>query len=213
MASSRSPGPWADHRGWPNGRSRPSDAAWPLDGEVVAGRRGGRVTAEMSGVAAELETLLGYVATPTGVHRGPLPGTAGRRRPRERSARHGRLCRSRPFTRLSRQEPDGSELASLVPRRSSRSAQTWCNGESARLVKTLGDEVMFVADTPDHAARICLSLHRIPHTVAQMLPARTGLATGAVLKTGWRCLRHDGEPGGLTYDGPIPSGDHRGSIL
>lgn len=83
------------------------------------------------------------------------------------------------FTRLSRQL-DESDLAALVQHFESVSADI-VHGESARLVKTLGDEVMFVAGTPEHAARIALELHGVHARSEKMPQLRIGLATGAVL--------------------------------
>lgn len=152
-----------------------------LDGEVAwQDDAAAELTAEMSELLPELETLLGYM------WRRQLAATVGRYLeqpaggdPESEALATVGFADLVSFTRLSRQL-DGSELASLVQTFESVSADV-VHGESARLVKTLGDEVMFVADTPDHAARICLSLHRIPHTVAQMPQLRIGLATGAVL--------------------------------
>ena len=84
------------------------------------------------------------------------------------------------FTRLSRQL-DESELASLVQQFESVSADL-VHGQSGRLVKTLGDEVMFVAATPERAAGIALALHDTHARSEQMPQLRIGLATGAVLK-------------------------------
>lgn len=83
------------------------------------------------------------------------------------------------FTRLSRQL-DESELGALVESFENASADI-VNAESARMVKTLGDEVMFVADTPQRGARIALTLHRVHARLDSMPELRIGLATGAVV--------------------------------
>ncbi|MDP4015178.1 MAG: adenylate/guanylate cyclase domain-containing protein [Candidatus Nanopelagicales bacterium] len=83
------------------------------------------------------------------------------------------------FTRLSRQI-DGATLAQVVQTFEAESSDV-VHAEGARLVKTLGDEVMFVAGGSTSAARIALALHRV-HAGAEHLPQlRIGLATGPVL--------------------------------
>lgn len=83
------------------------------------------------------------------------------------------------YTRLS-QKLEERELAALVDRFGLRSADVIA-GAGGRLVKTVGDEVLFVADTPADAARIGLEL---AETMAEdpVLPdVRVGIATGTVL--------------------------------
>ena len=83
------------------------------------------------------------------------------------------------FTRLSRQIPE-EDLAILVQSFESVSADVVAS-EGARLIKTLGDEVLFVHESPRTIAAIALALHeahRGNHDVPQM---RIGLATGPVL--------------------------------
>jgi adenylate cyclase len=83
------------------------------------------------------------------------------------------------FTRLSRQLGE-RDLASVVQRFESVSADI-VHGASARLVKTLGDEIMFVAEAPEQAARISLTLHAT-HNASDIIPQlRIGLATGGVV--------------------------------
>ncbi len=82
------------------------------------------------------------------------------------------------FTRLSRQL-DESDLGALVETFESVSADV-IHAESGRLVKTLGDEVMFVADTPQRGAHIALALHSVHARTERMPEIRVGLATGAV---------------------------------
>jgi len=83
------------------------------------------------------------------------------------------------YTRLS-QKLEERELASLVDRFGKRSADVIA-GARGRLVKTVGDEVLFVADSAADAARIGLEL---AETMAEdpVLPdVRVGIATGTVL--------------------------------
>ena len=83
------------------------------------------------------------------------------------------------YTRLS-QKLEERELASLVDRFGKRSADVIA-GAHGRLVKTVGDEVLFVADSAADAALIGLEL---AETMAEdpVLPdVRVGIATGTVL--------------------------------
>ncbi len=83
------------------------------------------------------------------------------------------------FTRLSRQLDD-AELAAVVHSFESESADI-VHAASARLVKTLGDEVMFVAETAERAAQISVELHRTHARNVDLPQLRVGLGTGAVL--------------------------------
>lgn len=83
------------------------------------------------------------------------------------------------YTRLS-QRLEERELAALVDRFGKRSADVIAAG-SGRLVKTVGDEVLFVAERVERAAEIGLGL---AETMAEdpVLPdVRVGIATGTVL--------------------------------
>jgi adenylate cyclase len=83
------------------------------------------------------------------------------------------------YTRLS-QKLEERELAALVDRFGRRSADVIAGG-GGRLVKTVGDEVLFVADRADQAALIGLEL---AETMAEdpVLPdVRVGIATGGVV--------------------------------
>ena len=83
------------------------------------------------------------------------------------------------YTRLS-QKLEERELASLVDRFGRRSADVVA-GAGGRLVKTVGDEILFVADSAAGAATIGLEL---AETMAEdpVLPdVRVGVATGTVL--------------------------------
>lgn len=138
------------------------------------------LTTELAELLPELELLLGYV------WRRQLAATVGRylEQPGGSDADGEALATVGfadlvSFTRLSRQL-DESELAGLVQRFESVSADI-VHGASARLVKTLGDEIMFVADTPGQAARIALSLHQTHAEGGRMPQLRIGMATGTVL--------------------------------
>jgi adenylate cyclase len=83
------------------------------------------------------------------------------------------------YTRLS-QKLEERELAALVDRFDGRSADVIA-AAGGRLVKTVGDEVLFVANRPEEAALIGLEL---AETMAEdpILPdVRVGIATGTVL--------------------------------
>jgi adenylate cyclase len=83
------------------------------------------------------------------------------------------------FTRLARQLEE-AELGALVDQFESRSADVVA-AEGGRLIKTLGDEILFVAADPGAAAKIALRLiveHESDDTVPRL---RIGLATGFVV--------------------------------
>jgi len=83
------------------------------------------------------------------------------------------------YTRLSRRLPE-KDLARLVQRFEGVSADVVaaCGG---RLVKTVGDEVLFTTTTAEQAADIALRLHAT-HAEDDSVPeVRVGLATGQVL--------------------------------
>jgi adenylate cyclase len=83
------------------------------------------------------------------------------------------------YTALS-QELGAPELAALVARFEELAYDTVAEN-SGRVVKTIGDEVMFVALVPGDAARIALRLTE-RSAVDELLPeARAGLAIGSVL--------------------------------
>lgn len=83
------------------------------------------------------------------------------------------------FTRLTRRLPD-DRLADLVTSFETDSADVVA-ATGARLVKTLGDEVMFVAEEPDQAAETALALHAA-HGVGEDVPQlRVGLSFGDVV--------------------------------
>lgn len=95
----------------------------------------------------------------------------------------GRLCVGFAdlvgFTRLSRRLPD-DRLATLVSSFEGQSADVVA-ATGARLVKTLGDEIMFVADEPEQAVETGLRLHT-EHGRGEDMPAiRVGVALGDVV--------------------------------
>ncbi len=83
------------------------------------------------------------------------------------------------YTRLSRRLPE-DELARLVQRFEAVSADVVAGG-NGRLVKTVGDEVLFVTTTAEDAANIALRLHET-HAEDDSVPEmRIGIATGQVV--------------------------------
>lgn len=83
------------------------------------------------------------------------------------------------FTRLTKQL-DREALAALVQSFETAAADV-VHAAGGRLVKTLGDEVMFVTESADVAAQIALRLHELSASDLDIPPMRVGLATGPVL--------------------------------
>jgi adenylate cyclase len=83
------------------------------------------------------------------------------------------------FTRLSRRL-DQRHLAALVERFEQAGADL-VTAAGARLVKTLGDEVLFIAETPGSAAEAALSLLEAFGGDESVPELRIGLATGLVI--------------------------------
>ena len=83
------------------------------------------------------------------------------------------------FTRLSRQLGE-DELSALVHTFETTAADL-VHAAGARLVKTIGDEVMFVSDSVSAAAEIGLRLHEMSRNRAAVPQMRAGLATGVVV--------------------------------
>jgi adenylate cyclase len=99
------------------------------------------------------------------------------------------------YTALS-QILDEDELGRLVARFEALTHDTIAQ-LGGRLVKTIGDEVMFVAEAPEVAARIALRLTELT-TADEVLPdARAGLSFGPV-------IAHEGD-----YYGPMVNLAHR----
>jgi adenylate cyclase len=83
------------------------------------------------------------------------------------------------YTSLARRY-DTAELAALLESFEEDTSQTVVS-QHGRVVKTLGDEVLFITDTPRDAAEIALRLTG-PGRAGRGLPAlRVGMATGQVL--------------------------------
>ena len=83
------------------------------------------------------------------------------------------------FTTLSR-ELDEVELAGVVEGFEATAADIVASG-GGRVVKTLGDEVLYVADSPAEAADIALRLASGVKTHVEVPDVRVGLAAGPVL--------------------------------
>ena len=83
------------------------------------------------------------------------------------------------YTAIS-QELDGRELAALVSRFESVTYDTVAS-LGARLVKTIGDEVMFVTEDPEVGLRVALALTARTGTDDVLPRARAGLAFGPAL--------------------------------
>lgn len=82
------------------------------------------------------------------------------------------------FTRLAQDLP-GTELADMVGRFESLSRDVISVG-GGRVVKTVGDEIMFLADTPEDGAQIAVSLAETITESPALPPVRVGLAWGSM---------------------------------
>ncbi|MBB5830896.1 adenylate/guanylate cyclase domain-containing protein [Brachybacterium aquaticum] len=82
------------------------------------------------------------------------------------------------FTRLSQDLP-GAELADMVGRFESISRDIISVG-GGRVVKTVGDEIMFLADTPEDGAQIAVSLAETITADPVLPPVRVGMAWGSM---------------------------------
>jgi len=83
------------------------------------------------------------------------------------------------FTSLSRSTSE-AELADLVERFESVTSGVIAE-HGGRVVKTIGDEVLFVVRTPDRAARIALALNRWQSDEDDVPALRIGMAYGRVI--------------------------------
>jgi adenylate cyclase len=83
------------------------------------------------------------------------------------------------FTRLARRV-EMTDLAELVDRFESRSADVIAH-RGGRMVKTLGDSVMFIANTPEVAAATALHLVDVHASDRSQPPLRVGVAHGPVV--------------------------------
>ncbi|WP_394215729.1 adenylate/guanylate cyclase domain-containing protein [Brachybacterium vulturis] len=82
------------------------------------------------------------------------------------------------FTRIAQDLP-GAELADMVGRFESLSRDVISVG-GGRVVKTVGDEIMFLADTPEDGAQIAISLAEAITESPDLPPIRVGLAWGSM---------------------------------
>jgi adenylate cyclase len=83
------------------------------------------------------------------------------------------------FTRLSRAMAE-DELAGMVEAFETGAADIVA-AHGARLVKTLGDEVMFIAPGADAAVASATAMHRLEGPGPEALRLRIGLATGRLV--------------------------------
>ncbi len=83
------------------------------------------------------------------------------------------------FTRATRRRST-AELAEMIERFGSSTTEVIAEGRG-RIVKTIGDEVLFVADTVGDGAAIALALQDRVRTEPALPPLRIGLAVGSVL--------------------------------
>jgi adenylate cyclase len=129
-------------------------------------------------VMPELEELLVYV------WRRQLAAAAGRVRQQLQEHAEGLqavgFADLVSFTRLSRQLSE-EELARLVSVFEANAADTVAYG-GGRLIKTLGDEIMFAADSPARAARIALDLLASMRRTEAVPELRIGVAYGHVVQ-------------------------------
>ncbi|GAA1288035.1 MULTISPECIES: adenylate/guanylate cyclase domain-containing protein [Brachybacterium] len=82
------------------------------------------------------------------------------------------------FTRLA-QDLSGAELADVVGRFEAVGRDVISVG-GGRVVKTVGDEIMFLADTPEDGAQIAVSLAEIITADQGLPPVRVGLSWGSM---------------------------------
>ncbi|MEE1649557.1 adenylate/guanylate cyclase domain-containing protein [Brachybacterium sp. J144] len=82
------------------------------------------------------------------------------------------------FTRLA-QDLSGAELADVVGRFEALGRDIISVG-GGRVVKTVGDEIMFLADTPEDGAQIAMSLAEVLSAEAGLPPVRVGMAWGSM---------------------------------
>ncbi|APX32473.1 adenylate cyclase [Brachybacterium sp. P6-10-X1] len=82
------------------------------------------------------------------------------------------------FTRLA-QDLSGSELADVVGRFEAVSRDVISVG-GGRVVKTVGDEIMFLADTPEDGAQIAVSLAEVITADSRLPPIRVGMSWGSM---------------------------------
>jgi adenylate cyclase len=161
-------------------------AEWQVDALVDAFNTAGLGSEQMAEfgyrigrrVLPELEELLVYV------WRRQLAAAAGRLRQQLQEHAEGLqavgFADLVSFTRLSRQLSE-EELAGLVSVFEANAADTVAYG-GGRLIKTLGDEIMFAADSPARAARIALDLLALMRRTEAVPELRIGVAYGHVVQ-------------------------------
>lgn len=136
---------------------------------------------ELEKLMPDLQALLVYVwrrAMATAVSRAATAGVTSRDGPESGVLSVG-FADMVGFTRLSRRLPE-NELARLVQRFEAVSADVVA-ASGGRLVKTVGDEVLFVTARATDAADIAVRLHET-HAEDDSAPEmRIGVATGQVL--------------------------------
>jgi adenylate cyclase len=90
------------------------------------------------------------------------------------------------FTALSQQVTD-RELAAIVDQFETL-AYDVITTEGGRVVKMIGDEVMFVVESPEAAAEIALSLADASREADELSDVRVGMAVGPVLEREGDCF-------------------------
>jgi adenylate cyclase len=144
---------------------------------VAADERAQVLSRTVPDLLPDLERLLTYT------WRRQLAASVGRVLQTDQEARATRLAVGFAdlvgFTRLSRHLEE-LDLARLVDRFEGRSADLVTAGRG-RVVKTLGDSVMFVADSAPEAAEIALQLVEVHAGERTVPPVRVGVALGPVL--------------------------------
>jgi len=83
------------------------------------------------------------------------------------------------FTTLTRQATE-AELRELLDAFETTASEAVA-AQHGRIVKTIGDEVLFVADTPQQASEIALTMLACAEADERLPPLRIGIATGEVV--------------------------------
>ena len=87
------------------------------------------------------------------------------------------------FTALT-QRLTPAELSSLLDEFSTRRSTDVVHADGGRVVKFIGDEVMWVSSTPEQLAKVAVDLVEHPRTREAGLQVRAGLGYGEVLAIG-----------------------------
>ena len=112
------------------------------------------------------------------------------------------------FTALAQQVTD-EELAEVVDQ-FERLAYDVVVAGGGRVVKMIGDEVMFLVDDPVFAAEIALGLAEASRDAAELSDVRVGLAVGSGDRAGGRRLRRHRQPGQPGHRHRLPG--HGGGV-